>query len=213
MFLQLFFAVWEISVSHFFTVYPPLPFHSPFPSLVPPNRSNISRVYLFLPVLGRDVFHLTAFRDINDGRIEQLFDTVLTLLLEAADLAVLQRLVKGVHRLWNDDDIGANIPEAEVTAGDQDDKETEQKAENVAGEYVPPMMSVVAHPGHRTRHGPHGYQALQPRFQKQRPIRQTVLQIPLCDTYKNTFLKRGKKRKNRYSCVSFIFYFYFARDI
>lgn len=213
MFLQLFLCCMGNFSQSFFYSPSSLPFHSSFPSLVPPNHSNISRVYLFLPILGHDVFHLAAFRDINDGGIEKLFDTVLTLLLETADLAVLQGLVKGVHHLWDDDDdIGADMPEAEVTAGDQDDEETEQKAKSVAGEYVPPVVSVVAHPGHRTRHGPHGYQALQPRFQKQRPIRQTVLQVPLCGACKSAFLK--KEKKNRYSCVSLlIFYFYFARDI
>lgn len=94
---------------------------------------------------------------------------MLALFLEATDLAVLQRLVKGVRRLCDGDNIGA--PETEVTAVDQHDEEAEQKAESVAGENVPPVVSVVAHSGHRTHHGPHGHQALQPRFQKQRPIR------------------------------------------
>lgn len=134
-------------------------------------------VCLFLPILGRDVLHLSALRDIDDGRIEQLFHAVLALLVEAAaDLAVLQGFVKS-----GDGDVaGADSSEAEVTAGNQDDEQTEEKSKSVAGENVPPVMSVVAHSGHRTRHGPHGRQALQPRFQKQRPIRQTVLQIPLC---------------------------------
>lgn len=100
---------------------------------------------------------------------------MLALFLEAADLTVLQGLVKGVRRLRDSDDIGADTPETEVTAVDQHDEEAEQKAESVAGENVPPVVSVVAHSGHRTHHGPHGHQALQPRFQKQRPIRQTVL--------------------------------------
>lgn len=149
----------------------------PFPSFLPlscsPNCSNVSRVYLFLPIPGRDVSHLTALRDINDGGIEHL-DAVLMLFLEVADLAVLQGLVKGVRRLRDSDDI-PDTPETEVTAVDQHDEEAEQKAESVAGENVPPVVSIVAHSGHRTHHGPHGHQALQPRFQKQRPIRQTVL--------------------------------------
>lgn len=84
-----------------------------------------------------------------------------------ADLAVLQGLIENV-RPFRD---GADTSEAEVTAVDQHDEETEQKAENVAGENVPPVVPVIAHSGHRTHHGPHRHQALQPWFQKQRPIR------------------------------------------
>lgn len=132
---------------------------------------------------------------------------MLMLFLETANLAVLQGLVKGVRCLRDDDDIGADTPEAEVTAGHQDDEETEQKTESIAGKYVPPVVPIVAHSGHRTRHGPHGCQALQPRFQKQRPIRQTVLQVPLCDAYKCAFLKKERKEKIdvRISLLFFIF--------
>lgn len=124
---------------------------SPSLSLVPQFAQN--------PIIGHDGVHLATLRDIDDGGIEEFFEALLALRLVegSADLAVLQRLVKGVRRLRDGDDIGADTPETEVTAGDQRDEETEQKPDSVAGENVPPVMPVVAHSGHRTRHGPHGH--------------------------------------------------------
>lgn len=152
------------------------PFPYPFLSLLFSSyRPNVSRVHLFPPNPGRDVPHFTVLRDIDGGGIEQLLDAVLALFF-VADLAVLQGLIQSLRPFR---DIGADTSETEVTAVDQHDEETKQKTESIAGEDVPPVVPVVAYSGHRACHGPHRHQALQPRFQKQRPIRQTVLQVPL----------------------------------
>lgn len=121
------------------------------------------------------VLHLPALRDVDDGGIEQLRGVLLAVHVVAADLAVLQGLVKGVRR---DGEVGGG--EAEVPARHHHDEQAEQEPEDVAGENVPPVVPVVAHPGHRAHDGPHAHQALQPRLHEQRPARQTVLQVPLC---------------------------------
>lgn len=150
---------------------------------------------------GRNVLHLPALRDVDDGGIEQLLGALLALHVVAADLAVLQGLVKGVRR--RDGDVGGGAIETEVPARHGHDEQTEQEAENVAGENVPPMVPVVAHPGQRARNGPYAYQALQPRLQKQRPIRQTVLQVPLrADaTQQKAFLQDERKKNSTYYTI------------
>lgn len=167
--------------------------------LPPPSRSQSRppEIVIYVNVTrsfppGRDVLHLSALRGVDDGRIEQFLGTRLALHVVATDLAVLQGLVKGVRRR----DIGGDAPETEVPARHHHDEEAEEEPEDVAGENVPPVVPVVAHSGHRTRNGPHAHQALQPRFQKQRPIRQTVLQVPLCAMRQKgfSFLQDEKKK-------------------
>lgn len=161
----------------------------------PPPRRRSCESRSFPP--GRDVLHLPALRDVDDGRIELLLDAVLALHVVAADLAVLQRLVKGVHRRD-----GGDALETEVLARHNHDEQTEQKPEDDPDENVPPMVPIVAHSRQRARNGPRAHQTLQPRFQKQRPVQQTVLQVPLCAMQQkaNTFVqnknKKTKKKQN-----------------
>jgi len=155
-------------------------------------RTTLSRS--FPP--GRDVLQLPAFRDVDDGRIEQLLGVALDVVT-----AVLQGLVKGVRRR------GIAL-ETEVPAWYRHDEQAEQKPEDVADDDVPPVMPVVAHSGQRAQYGPHPHQALQPRFQKQRPIRQTVLQVPLCAMQKaNTFFLQNEITRLSHCILRDKFYF------